>query len=65
MIAPRLFLCSGAGLTEGDPLCTGRKIVPLDSIGPHANVNIRLENVAKVLTRISHETIEKGCHFMA
>jgi 7-cyano-7-deazaguanine synthase in queuosine biosynthesis len=51
MIAPRLFLCSGAELTEGDPLCTGRMIVRLDSIGPHANVNIRLENVAKVLNK--------------
>lgn len=49
MIAPRLFLCSGARLTEEDPLGHGKKIVPLDSIGPHANVNIRLENVAKIL----------------
>lgn len=51
MISPRLFLCSGARLTQEAPLADGRKVVPLDSIGPHPNVNIRLENVAKILNK--------------
>lgn len=51
MISPRLFLCSGARLSERDPLADGRKTILLDSIGPHPNVNIRLENVAKVFNK--------------
>jgi len=51
MIAPRLFLCSGARPTGGDPLGHGKKIIALDSIGQHGNVNIRLENVAKILNK--------------
>jgi len=51
MIPPRLFLCSGAALPPNDPLAEGRKIVALDSIGPNANVNVRLENVARILNR--------------
>ncbi|HXH50856.1 MAG TPA: 7-cyano-7-deazaguanine synthase, partial [Terriglobia bacterium] len=51
MIAPRLFLCSGAKLADGDPLGNGKTLVQLDSIGPRANVNIRLENVARILNK--------------
>lgn len=49
MIDPRLFLCSGAIIRADDTIGNGRKIIELDSIGSHANVNIRFENVAKVL----------------
>ena len=49
MIDPRLFLCSGGTVEANDVITTGRKIIKLDSIGSQANVNIRFENVAKVL----------------
>ena len=51
MIGPRLFLCSGAKVGSNDPIATGRQSVELDSIGSRANVNIRLENVARVFGR--------------
>jgi hypothetical protein len=51
VIEPRLFLCSGAHTTRGDPIEGGRKRVELDSIGNDANVNICFQNVAKVLER--------------
>jgi 7-cyano-7-deazaguanine synthase in queuosine biosynthesis len=49
VIAPRLFLCSGAQIAHGDPVAEGRRVVDLDSVGNKPNVNIRVENVAKVL----------------
>jgi hypothetical protein len=49
MIDPRLFLCSGATVRDDDAIREGRRIIELDSIGSQANVNIRFENVAKVL----------------
>ena len=51
MIEPRLFICSGAQIAPDDPLAAGRRHVELDSIGNRHNVNIRLENVAKVFGR--------------
>lgn len=51
MIAPRLFLCSGYKLSTDDPRQDGRRIAELASLGPHANVNIRLEDVARVFLR--------------
>jgi hypothetical protein len=48
MIAPRLFVCSGAKIASGDPVAAGRERIDLDSIGYKPNVNIRFENVAKV-----------------
>ena len=48
MIAPRLFICSGAQVASDDPLASDRQLVELDSVGSGANVNIRFENVAKV-----------------
>lgn len=50
MIEPRLFLCSGTELADGDPLRKDRRVVELDSIHPNGNVRIRIENVAKVLS---------------
>ena len=49
MIEPRLFVCSGAKIASGDPVAAGRKRIDLDSIGNKANVNIRIENIAKVV----------------
>lgn len=49
MIKPRLLLCSGLDLPLNDPLREGRKVLELDSLGRKANVNVRLEDVAKVL----------------
>ncbi len=49
MIEPRLFLCSGAQITRGDPIETGRRRVELDSISKDANVDICFRNVARVL----------------
>lgn len=51
MIAPRLFLCSGAKVPSDDPVATDRQPVELDSVGSGANVNIRFENVAKVFNK--------------
>lgn len=51
MIAPRLFMCSGAKVASDDPLAAGRQLVELDSVGSGANVNIRFENVAKVFNK--------------
>lgn len=49
MIEPRLILCSGAEVTQDDPIETGRKKIVLTSFGKDANVNICFQNVAKVL----------------
>jgi len=49
VIEPRLFLCSGSKVPSGDPMAKGRQPIELDSIGTRANVNIRFENVAKII----------------
>lgn len=51
MIKPRLLLCSGIDLPLNDRLREGRKVLELDSLGSKANVNVRLEDVAKVLRK--------------
>ncbi len=48
MSTPRLFLCSGATLPPDDPRQSVRKVIPLDSLGDDANVNLNLDDVAKV-----------------
>lgn len=48
MSKPRLFLCSGATLPPDDPRLVGRKVIPLDSLGDDANVNLNIDDVAKV-----------------
>jgi 7-cyano-7-deazaguanine synthase in queuosine biosynthesis len=48
MIKPRLFLCSGVKIADGDPRREGRIVVDLDALGEDANVHISLEDVAKV-----------------
>ena len=50
MIKPRLILCGGVTLAEDDPLCEGRHTVELRTHGPKANVNVRLEDLAKVFS---------------
>jgi 7-cyano-7-deazaguanine synthase in queuosine biosynthesis len=57
VIEPRLFLCSGAKVAPDDPLLVDRRVVPLNSIGKGANVNIRLENVARVFGRHLHRRL--------
>jgi hypothetical protein len=51
VIAPRLFVCSGAEVAETDPISVGRTRIDLDSLGPNANVHVSLEDVAKVLLK--------------
>lgn len=51
MIQPRLFACSGPKIDEGNPLLEGRKLVNLDAVGDHPNVNIRIENVSKIFNQ--------------
>jgi len=51
VIAPRLFVCSGAKIAPSDSVAAGREQITLDSIGYKANVHIRFENVAKVFHR--------------
>src|SRR4051812_281648 len=48
MIKPRLILCGGVEVAKDDPLCGGRHAVELRTHGPQANVNVRLEDLAKV-----------------
>lgn len=59
MIKPRLFLCSGAAVPDDDRLRDGRRIVELDSLGPKANVNVRLQDVAKaILNQIAPRLVD-------
>lgn len=51
MIAPRLFLCSGAKVASDDPPVAERRRIELDSIGVDANVNIRFKDVARVFQK--------------
>ena len=48
MIKPRLILCGGATVAKDDPLLAGRHPVELRTHGPQANVNVRLEDLAKI-----------------
>src|ERR1043165_3989645 len=48
MIKPRLILCGGVQLAKDDPLRNGRHLVELRTHGSKANVNVRLEDLAKV-----------------
>jgi 7-cyano-7-deazaguanine synthase in queuosine biosynthesis len=48
MIEPRLVLCSGAALADDDPRRDGHRIVELDALGHPPNVNLRLEDVARI-----------------
>ena len=48
MIEPRLFPCSGVNLPPDDPRVQGRRVIELDSLGPKANVNLRIHDVARV-----------------
>jgi len=49
MIKPRLVLCSGVNIAQDDPLREERRILELSTRGRHANVNVRIEDVAKAL----------------
>lgn len=51
MTDPRLFLCNGAVLPPGDARLTGHQIMDLMVSGSSANVNIKLEDVAKVFMK--------------
>ena len=51
MIEPRLFVCNGSFQNENDRRAIGRKLLELSSLGPTANVNIRIEDVARVFLR--------------
>lgn len=51
MIQPRLFLCSGVKVAQNDPLRQERRVIDLTTQGRKANVNVRLEDVAKVLAK--------------
>ena len=48
MINPRLILCGGVAMPTGDPRCEKRRLLTLSSHGLEHNVNIRMEDVAKV-----------------
>ena len=47
MIRPRLILCGGVKSTKDDPLRAGRHAIELRTHGATANVNVRLEDLAK------------------
>ena len=48
MIRPRLILCGGVQVAKDDALLVGRHPVELRTHGPQANVNVRLEDLAKI-----------------
>lgn len=48
MIEPRLFLCGGVKIPDDDPLRAGRHEVKSSIYGPNANVNVEIEDVARV-----------------
>lgn len=48
---PRLFLCSDVDVPPGDPVRQDKHTVELSHYGNKANVNVRLEDVAKVLKK--------------
>ncbi len=48
MIKPRLILCGGVEVAKDDPLMAGRHAIELRTHGPQANVNVRLEDLAKI-----------------
>ncbi len=47
MTEPRLFACSDAVVGEGN----GRRVVRLNALGPDPNVNIKINDVAKIFLR--------------
>lgn len=51
MIQPRLFTCSGSAVLPDDDRAAGRRIVALDSVGAGGNVNVQLEDVARVFSK--------------
>ena len=51
MTRPRLILCGNAKLKKGDPLRAGRHVVELNTQGSKANVNIRVEDLAKIFAK--------------
>lgn len=51
MIEPRLVQCSGAQLAADDPRRVGHVVLDLNALGPSANVNLRVEDVAKVFLK--------------
>lgn len=51
MIEPRLVLCSGATISDDDPRREGRQVVELDALGHPSNVNLRVEDVARVFLK--------------
>jgi hypothetical protein len=50
MIKPRLVLCGGVEIAKDDPLQEGRHRIDLRTHGKKANVNVRLEDLAKVFS---------------
>ena len=48
---PRLFLCSGVDVPPDDPIRQNRYSIELSHYGNSPNVNVRLEDVAKVLQK--------------
>jgi hypothetical protein len=48
MTRPRSILCGGIKLSSDDPLCVGRQVIHLNTQGNKANVNLVLEDLAKV-----------------
>lgn len=51
MTDPRLFLCNGAKVPDDDPLRVDRQVIELNTHGSQPNVNIQLQDVAKVFMR--------------
>ena len=48
MINPRLILCGGVTVSTTDSRREKRRVVTLSTHGPNRNVNIRMEDMAKV-----------------
>jgi hypothetical protein len=48
---PHIFLCSGAESPRSGAIHKGSKVVRLDALGHRANVNLQIEDVARVFLR--------------
>ena len=69
MSQPRLFVCSDLKISDKDPLRNDRHVVRLSTQGREANVNLRLEDLARVfqqhLTARLHDLLEIAAYVYA
>jgi len=58
MNRPRLILCGGVNVPDDEPIRAGRHLVELRTHGKNSNVNVRLEDLAKVFAKHLSQRLE-------